>query len=173
MVGEDDNDTYDFNVLEDGSLGVDSITEGADSIVGSDGGDLLDFTDVQPHTSVNGITLDISITSEQTLTTLGQLKLRLSSGTGIERVNGSDHATRGNDSIIGNSLANIISGKKGNDTIRGGSGSDTLRGDDGDDQFYAADSATDSLDGGLGTDSARLLLTERDSFDAVTSIENS
>ena len=104
---------------------------------------------------------------------LGQLKLRLSSGTGIERVNGSDHATRGNDSIIGNSLANIISGKKGNDTIRGGSGSDTLRGDDGDDQFYAADSATDSLDGGLGTDSARLLLTERDSFDAVTSIENS
>ena len=193
MTGEDDNDTYRFTVLADGSLGLDSVVEGVDTLTGTLGGDLLDFTAVQPHTSVNGITIDISSTGTQTITTTGQLRLALSNGSGIERVIGSDHATRGNDTITGNSRPNVISGLSGNDVIdassgndtvyggegnddlTGGSGSDALYGENGNDTFHARDSAVDSLYGGGGTDYARLAspYLERDSNDVLDgTIEN-
>ena len=81
-------------------------------------------------------------------------------------MNGSNDASYGNDTITGNSLANILRGLQGNDTITGGSGADRLYGGLGNDQFEAADSGTvDSLYGGGGTDTASLLAGDRDSGD--------
>ncbi|TMB88168.1 MAG: hypothetical protein E6J45_11645, partial [Chloroflexi bacterium] len=137
-----------------------------DSIGGSAGGDLLDFTNLGPPSTVNGIKIDISSTGTQTISTTGQLRLALSSASTIERVNGSNDASYGNDTITGNSLANILRGLQGNDTITGGSGADRLYGGLGNDQFEAADSGTvDSLYGGGGTDTASLLAGDRDSGD--------
>jgi serralysin len=43
----------------------------------------------------------------------------------------------GNDTLIGNALANTLMGGAGNDTLTGGSGADILIGGDGNDTFYA------------------------------------
>ncbi len=51
--------------------------------------------------------------------------------TSIENIEGG----MGNDFIIGDTLANELSGLEGNDNITGGGGADTLRGDDGSDVF--------------------------------------
>lgn len=73
-------------------------------------------------------------------------------------------AGKGNDRVIGNSLANILMGQGGNDTIygaagadvlRGGAGIDVLSGDDGNDTLVA-DGGDDRLIGGAGID--RLVL---------------
>ena len=184
LVGEDDNDTYIFKALDTELLGLDSVTEGNDSVPGSAGGDLLDFTDLNPHSDVGGMTLDISSTaSGQLVTTIGQMRLTLSSGSCIERVNASNSPFRANDRITGNSLANFIKGLAGNDTLIGGSGGDTMQGGNGndsldggtgadrlegglgDDHFYSADSTADTLFGDGGTDEASLILGHRDNFD--------
>ena len=73
----------------------------------------------------------------------------------------------GNDIIISNALGDTINvgagndtviGGTGNDTIDGGGGNDTLYGGDGDDQLSVSTSKDQKalLDGGLGTDTARL-----------------
>lgn len=61
-----------------------------------------------------------------------------SNATTIRPVNGG----AGDDVIIGNDLANVISGGSGNDTLSGGGGDDVLNGDAG----------NDLLDGGAGND---------------------
>ena len=170
LQGDDGSDVYMFVANDTFSLGADLVVEGADSQT-NNGGDLLDFQAVDPPSGTNGITLDLSSTSTQTVTTIGQLQLQLSSGTGIERVNGSNHPTRGNDTITGNSQANILDGKdgadsllggSGNDTLTGGSGTDILYGDAGNDLFHTADSQIDTVYGGAGnSDDGR----DRDSND--------
>jgi Ca2+-binding RTX toxin-like protein len=70
------------------------------------------------------------------------------------------------DSLMGDGLANNLSGRKGNDVLggRGGNdqlyadvGKDSLSGGDGNDKLFARDGTTDTLvDGGVGTDSARI-----------------
>ena len=71
-------------------------------------------------------------------------------------------AGSGNDSIIGNAIANHLEGRTGNDTIDGlagddtlygHSGADTLNGGDDDDQLHGGPGA-DVLDGGPGSDTA-------------------
>jgi Ca2+-binding RTX toxin-like protein len=64
--------------------------------------------------------------------------LIISAGTTIEKAFTGD----GNDTIIGNSAANFLSGGRGNDTLNGGAGNDTIYGDNG----------NDSIDGGSGSD---------------------
>ena len=58
----------------------------------------------------------------------------------------------GNDSVIGNSGANLISTMGGNDTVRAGDGNDTIEGGDGNDSLLGED-GNDSLFGGDGRDS--------------------
>ncbi|MCP1470897.1 serralysin [Sphingobium sp. OAS761] len=74
----------------------------------------------------------------------------------IENANGGS----GNDSITGNSAANVIHGNGGNDSIDGSSGDDTLYGEagndylmggDGNDTLYGGD-GDDVIDGSYGTD---------------------
>ena len=66
---------------------------------------------------------------------------------GFERLTGSGN----NDSLTGNSGANILRGGNGNDTLTGGSGTDTLYGDAGNDLLRGG-SGNDILYGGAGKD---------------------
>ncbi|MGO4468159.1 DUF4214 domain-containing protein, partial [Pseudoduganella sp. RAF53_2] len=75
----------------------------------------------------------------------GQLTINF--GTDIEVAKGG----YGNDSIIGNGLANSLMGYEGNDTIIGGYGDDTLQGGDGDDQLFG-DGGFDEIYGSAGND---------------------
>lgn len=59
--------------------------------------------------------------------------------------------TSGNDTLNGNSNANVIRAADGNDIARGQNGNDTLYGDNGNDTLYG-DAGNDVLYGGSGTD---------------------
>ncbi|MES2149175.1 MAG: Ig-like domain-containing protein [Pseudomonadota bacterium] len=58
----------------------------------------------------------------------------------------------GNDKIVGNTGADILSGGNGNDTLDGGAGNDLLSGGSGNDNLLGGE-GNDSLDGGSGNDS--------------------
>lgn len=71
-------------------------------------------------------------------------------------------ATAADDTIIGNSLANLIHGQTGNDVIHAEDGDDAVHGDAGDDQLFGGagndellgGAGADRLDGGQGADRA-------------------
>jgi Ca2+-binding RTX toxin-like protein len=73
----------------------------------------------------------------------------------FENIEGADI---GNDTLTGNSKANLINGHGGNDKILGGAGDDTIAGGTGDDQQYGeagndsfqGDAGNDVIDGGTG-----------------------
>ena len=60
-------------------------------------------------------------------------------------------AGAGNDSVIGNAVANILRGNAGSDRLYGNDGNDTLYGDDGNDLLYGGN-GDDFLAGGTGID---------------------
>lgn len=182
LKGENDSDVYVFEGWSTDALGTDYVVED-DPVFSSTnwqndmGRDLLEFTNLAPSTS--GITVNVSSTSTQVVTT-SQLSLLLSHGGGIEDVNGSDS---GNDLITGNYQNNVLRGGGGNDTLYGGSGNDTLWGDwgndvlygeGGNDLFQAQDGDFDTLYGGLGTDTARATTDRDDGIDSIplNDIEN-
>jgi Ca2+-binding RTX toxin-like protein len=69
--------------------------------------------------------------------------------TGTAAINGT--GTSGNNTLNGNSGANVLSGLAGNDTINGGDGADTLLGGDGADRL-SGDAGADTINGGAGND---------------------
>lgn len=80
------------------------------------------------------------------------------------------------DHLKGGSGEDVIEGRGGNDLVEGGTGGDRITGDlgrdslngnRGNDKFYARDGQRDSVDGGMGTDSAQV---DR-GLDTTTSIE--
>jgi Ca2+-binding RTX toxin-like protein len=107
------NDRYLFNVAV--AQGTDTISEG----VGG-GVDTIEFTG---NTAIN---LNLNLATAQTLNpnlVLTVLNLENAIGGG------------GNDTITGNTFANIIAGGAGNDILSGGAGNDTLSGGTGNDAF--------------------------------------
>jgi hypothetical protein len=93
-------------------------------------------------------------------------------GSGVDRIWGGT----GHDVLAGNASADKLYGEDGNDSIYGGDGNDLmdggvgldyLYGQDGDDTLYSRDSTYDSVNGGAGTDTARVDPT----FDAIESLE--
>ena len=62
------------------------------------------------------------------------------------------YAAGGDDWLLGNTAANVLSGAQGADTLNGGRGEDTLDGGEGDDVLFGGTQA-DVLDGGAGADS--------------------
>lgn len=66
----------------------------------------------------------------------------------------------GNDTITGGSGDDSLVGGAGNDSITGGIGFDTLRGGAGNDRLFSLDGYPDTVDGGPGSDSARIDLRE-------------
>ena len=85
-------------------------------------------------------------------------------------------ATNGNDTVIGNDLANLlvgadgadsVDGGKGNDILIGGRGNDNLQGGE-DDDFLSGGFGKDTIDGGVGVDTVNYLLDEDEkSYSAV------
>ncbi|WP_342240932.1 beta strand repeat-containing protein [Inquilinus sp. OTU3971] len=93
---------------------------GADDLRGGAGSDTASY-----YTSAAGVTVDLAAGT-------GTGDAAGDTFTDIENLTGSG---RGNDTLIGNAGANVLSGWGGNDLLRGGAGADTL-------------------DGGVGTDTA-------------------
>ncbi|MBI1173367.1 matrixin family metalloprotease [bacterium] len=144
------DDTMDGGLYRDTSYGGDGndtfVMSGydyADDVYGGAGSDTLDLSaDLS-----DGFNVDLSTNSYNYVvySSFGPFVAN-----SIENVIGSAQ----NDSITGNSDANLILGGLGNDTINDGYGADTVYGGDGNDLINAGDStfAGDSWYGGAGTD---------------------
>lgn len=135
-----DTITGDSNAnLLNGAGGNDSLVGGAgnDSIIGGAGADTIDGgadNDTVSYTaSTAAINVNLTLTTAQSG---GDAASDILSG--IENVEGSAY----NDTIIGDTNANILIGNAGNDTITAGNGNDTIIGGAG----------ADSIDGGANTD---------------------
>jgi Ca2+-binding RTX toxin-like protein len=130
---------------------------GRSLLVDSSGTDTLNAAAVSSN-----LTIDLR---PGAVSTIAGRPLTIDAGTIIERAFGGD----GNDVIIGNSVANLLSGGRGDDVLEGGAGNDTLDGGPGTDtavftlaraqyQITAhADGTTTvrALSGGDGTDTLR------------------
>jgi serralysin len=130
--------------------------DGADTIYGGNGNDVLfggvgaDRLDggagsrdrAAYSDSATGLRVDLLTPANNTGIATGDIFV------GIEDLYGSNY----NDSLVGNSGANVIWGANGNDVIYGREGSDTIYGGNGNDILYGG-AGPDTLDGGAGMDS--------------------
>ena len=120
----------------DGGPGSDNVQGGAgnDNLRGGSGGDMLDGGDGDDWAhyweSDAGVTVNLATGTAQGGHAEGDTL------TGIESINGSNHA----DHLTGNDWNNRLEGRGGDDTLVGGAGDDVLRGGPG----------ADMLDGGGG-----------------------
>ena len=162
---------------------------GDDEIVGGQGGgdDIYDGgtgeNTVSYPSAINSITVNLNATDRSLQPTLGGTTIGALLGTAvppydehtavgyaegvdigtdvlinIQNVNGG----AGNDTIIGNLNANVISGAGGNDTLSGGAGNDTFN--------YTIGDGIDIIDGGADTDTLAISGTAGDdTIDVVTS----
>jgi Ca2+-binding RTX toxin-like protein len=109
--------------LFDGGNGNDALSgaDGNDSLIGGGGNDTLiggADTDLASYAAAMGA-VTVDLTAGTSSGAAGNDRL-----TGIENILGGN----GNDSILGDSLANVLDGGLGNDTIVGSIGDDTLYG---------------------------------------------
>ena len=149
-----------------GGAGNDSLNGGssADTLIGGLGDDTLNggsSNDTVDFTAAAGpVTVDLALgtaTGDGNDTVLN-----------VENVTGSGL----NDTITGNTLANLLIGGGGNDTIRGGDANDVLTGGAGVDQAFGDGGhdtlkwdTADFLDGGLGFDTLDAILSSGDTID--------
>lgn len=132
----------------DGGTGDDKLYggEGNDTLIGGSGNDYLDGgagnDTVDYSSATSGVNVNLGKTSAQNTGGAGTDTIR-----NVENVIGSDY----NDSLRGNSAANVLAGGAGNDTLRGEAGNDQLYGDAGNDHLHGG-SGDDYLDGGEGND---------------------
>jgi Ca2+-binding RTX toxin-like protein len=145
LAGSSFNDTLTGSAGADvlyGADGDDLVSGGAgdDTIYGSLGSDTIDGgsgTNWFNASSADfGIVLNLSLTTAQSENG-GAVHVTLKN---IRDVVGTDH----DDSLTGDSTANVLLGGAGNDSLYGGAGNDTLGGGAGD----------DSMDGGAGINTA-------------------
>jgi Ca2+-binding RTX toxin-like protein len=129
LTGAAGNDVYQFDV--DDNLGADTLNEAGGGL------DTLDFS---PTTGV-GVTADLSLATVQTVAT-GRLTLVLGSATTFENLIGGAN----NDSLTGNTLANLLTGGAGDDTLAGGTGNDNYLFDA--DTNLGTDTLTETATGG-------------------------
>ena len=138
LSGGAGNDRYVFTGTEAASV---TIVEGADTDA-----DTLDFTGLLN----GGVTIDLAVTTAQTL--VAGLSLSLSSASGIENVTGTAFA----DTLVGNTRDNSLSGLAGDDTFSGRAGNDTCVGGAGTDTVVASADVDFTLTpttlAGIGTD---------------------
>ena len=140
LTGSNFNDT----LTGDGSANIITGSDGDDTLVGGLGNDTL-----------NG---GNNIDTVSYITATGAVTVNLALGTAagaagddtliaIENITASGFA----DTLIGNSVANIINAGNGDDSINAGAGNDTVNGQDGNDIIGGGDN-NDTLDGGNGND---------------------
>jgi Ca2+-binding RTX toxin-like protein len=137
--------------------GTDTLIGGAgnDQLNGGSGNDTVDYSASAAAVSVN-------------------LALGTATGEGNDILLNIENATGSgfDDTITGNTLANVLIGGSGTDTLRGGDGNDTLTGGSGLDQLFGEDGHdtlkwdnADSFDGGVGFDTLDANLSSNDTFD--------
>src|SRR5262249_36775124 len=151
------NDIFNFTIGD----GADTVDGGADvdtlNISGTTGNDVLNavFNGIAITSFENGTVTNIEsiianmLGGTDTLNfaaSTANVTVDPSTGTasGFTSIAGFENFTggTGNDSLIGDALANVLNGGGGNDILVGGAGADTLNGDAG----------TDRLTGGAGND---------------------
>lgn len=142
LVGGSGDDTYKFEPAA--TTEADTISEAQDG-----GMDTLDFSSLS-----TAVTLNLASPSAQPVH--ANRRLKLSSAVGVENAVGGS----GDDSLLGNSLPNVLvgnagndglTGNGGNDILIGGLGQDTLAGGSGDDILIAGFTRYDSNFGNLNT----------------------
>jgi len=116
LAGAGGNDQLDGGAGNDQYLFVANAPLGSDTLVDSAGIDLVSFAGTS-----SAVTLNLSLTTAQVVN--GNLALQLASATAIDNARGGD----GDDSLTGNTLANVLEGGAGNDTLTGGAGNDSYR----------------------------------------------
>ncbi|MFN3282205.1 MAG: M10 family metallopeptidase C-terminal domain-containing protein, partial [Tabrizicola sp.] len=111
------------------------------TIYDSDGIDTIDFSNFGMNQEISLIAL--------TYSDIGGLvdNMTIARGVVIENAFGGS----GNDTMIGNEVANFMRGNAGADMLTGNQGNDTLEGGSSDDTLYGGE-GDDYLDGGAGTD---------------------
>ena len=127
-------------------------------------GDLDDInggSGVDPVEVSNAAAVSISLDDVANDSRIGDL-FKYNVHSDVENVKGSDQG----DTLIGSALANRLTGGQGGDTIDGGAGPDTLLGGEGNDTIDARDGVADSVDCGVGTDTATV-----DPVDTVSGCE--
>ena len=131
----------------DGGEGTDGLFGGSgkDTLIGGVGADRLD----------GGASIDTANYDKSALGVSVNLLANKASGgdaqgdtfKSIENLQGS----KGHDTLIGNTVANVLIGEAGNDWIDGGKGNDELLGSSGNDSLFG-NIGDDRLDGGKGRD---------------------
>ena len=159
LVGGTGNDTYMVDLLATGLL-QDTVTESSTLV-----------------TEIDTVQLRGNFTLATSATVAGAITL----GTNIENLNASNvTSSLGLLNLVGNTLANSITGSNYNDVITGAGGTDTLNGGDGNDLFIVAltadHTATETINGGNGTaDEIRFTSTTASTLTLssnVTNVEN-
>ena len=136
LAGGEGNDTFAFGGYANYNLGSNFIDD-------DHGENTLDFRKLYTH---HGLKLDLNNDREYQKVNVN-VKLKFNRVHNVSHVTGTPY----NDLIIGNSLANRLSGERGNDTLLGGFGNDTLYGDAGND-WLNGEYDSDFLNGGSGND---------------------
>ncbi|MGZ7087756.1 MAG: calcium-binding protein, partial [Ilumatobacteraceae bacterium] len=186
VVGTSFNDNIigssDDNRL-DGGAGDDKIHagDGNDTLIGGTGNNLLDGgngSDTADYSSAQHLVFADLATGGGVQLDSSYNVVAQDTYVSIENLTGSSH----DDILIGDTNANVINGGDGNDVVQGGSGGDTLHGGNGDDIINGGSGddtvtgdagndtliytlsenigATDNYDGGTGTDTLVLRLTQ-------------
>ncbi len=158
LVGNDGNDIFFGGTGNDrmlGGAGNDLMTgdSGADEFDGGKGNDSADYSNSKS---------DLVITMDDDVANDGAANEHDNLRSNMENVFGGS----GNDRIVGNASANLLSGSAGNDSLRGsdgidkligGPGKDTLRGNGGIDLFVMADGSEDLFDCQLNASGSPLI----------------
>jgi Ca2+-binding RTX toxin-like protein len=127
---------------------ADTILPDIERIVGGTGSDVLggittnrEYLDFEGHSRLVGMTLE------------GRAGNDILRGT---RAQDAIVGGFGNDRMKGGRRGDTIKGGPGGDVLIGGAGRDTLRAGDGEDRLRARDNQRDRVNGGGGSDSARI-----------------
>lgn len=172
LTGSNFNDTLIGDALDNiiqGGTGDDTLEGmgGADQLVGGTGNNTASYAHQADLGSGLGIVVSLADTSLNTGDAIGD------SFSNIQNLIGSDY----NDTLSGDSNANILTGGSGDDTLYGAGGTDTLYGGDGNDflvddlagaatitagdgndtiSLTSYDSLVDTISGGSGTDTLQI-----------------
>ena len=151
LVGGPDNDSITGYVGNDALKGVDGDDTlrgegGDDAVFGGAGDDLLDGGEGTDRLDYSSATTPVIVNLADS-TMSGGPDVGIDTFSGFENVRGG----AGNDTLIGDAVANVLEGAAGDDVLSGGAGNDTLRGDIGND-VIAGGAGNDVLEAGAGID---------------------
>ena len=168
IIGTAGNDTLVGDSADnrlEGSDGDDTLEGrgGADTLIGGAGSDTIDYSGFGAGQEIS-VTLDgatpvaVTVNGDETDTV-----------SEVENVKGS----AGDDTLIGDSLGNILDGGNGDDVLTGGIGIDTLIGGDGTDTVdYSIETAANFISVQLNGGNSVIATVDGSDYDTLAAIEN-